>query len=56
MAHKINDTCIACGTCEPECPEKAISPGDPIYIIDPAKCTDCGKCVEVCPVNSIDKV
>lgn len=55
MAHTINDTCIACGVCEPECKEKAISAGDPIYTIDAGKCTDCGDCVAVCPVNCIEK-
>ncbi len=55
MTHKINDTCIACGTCESECPVQAISAGDPIYKIDPEKCTDCGNCVEVCPVKAIEK-
>lgn len=54
MAHVINDTCIACGSCEPECPVEAISPGD-IYVIDPDLCTDCGNCVEVCPSDSIDE-
>jgi Fe-S-cluster-containing hydrogenase component 2 len=31
----------------------AISEGDEINVIDPAKCTDCGSCVEVCPVDAI---
>jgi ferredoxin len=53
VAHKINDECIACGSCVPECPVEAISEGDPIYTIDPVKCTDCGACVEVCPVEAI---
>ena len=53
MAHKINEECIACGSCVPECPVEAISEGDPIYVIDPAKCTDCGACAEVCPVEAI---
>lgn len=55
MTHKILDTCIACGTCEPECPTKAIAAGDPIYTIDPANCNDCGTCVPTCPVNAIEK-
>ena len=55
MSHKIQDACIACGSCEPECPVQAIASGDPIYTIDPVKCTDCGKCVEACPVNAIIK-
>lgn len=55
MAFKINEECIACGACEPECPNKAISPGDTVYVIDPAKCTECvgffdeQQCALVCP-------
>lgn len=54
MAHLINDECISCGSCEPECPVEAISQGDDKFIIDPEKCTDCGACVEVCPVEAIE--
>ena len=52
MAYKITDDCIACGACLEECPNKAISEGDPIYKIDPEKCDNCGTCAEVCPVDS----
>lgn len=52
MAHVIDDNCIACGSCEAECPVEAISAGD-IYVIDPEVCTDCGSCVEVCPADAI---
>ncbi len=52
MAYKINDDCISCGACESECPSKAISEGDTHFNIDPAKCEDCGKCAEVCPVGA----
>ena len=35
MAYKINpDTCVACGTCQGECPSGAIKEGD-VYSIDP---------------------
>jgi ferredoxin len=51
MAYKITEECIACGACIPECPEEAISEGDPIYIIDPEKCDECGSCADVCPVD-----
>lgn len=54
MAHVINEECILCGACEPECPQEAISEGPEIYVIDPEKCTDCGDCVEVCPSEAID--
>lgn len=61
MAHKINDTCINCGACEPECPVGAISSGDDTYVIDATKCVDCvgyndePACVAVCPSDSIEK-
>lgn len=51
MAYHITDTCIACGTCQPECPVEAISEGD-IYVIDADTCIDCGSCAAVCPTDS----
>ncbi len=42
MAHVINEECIACGACEPECPEEAISEGDEIYVIDPENAPTAG--------------
>ena len=59
MALMITDECINCDVCEPECPNGAIAPGPEIYVIDPAKCTECighfdaPQCVEVCPVDCI---
>jgi len=59
MALMINEECIACDACVPECPNDAISEGDPIYIIDPNLCTECvgffdePQCIEVCPVDCI---
>ncbi|MFH1454248.1 MAG: 4Fe-4S binding protein [Armatimonadota bacterium] len=55
MAHKINDECIACGACEPQCEVGAISEAGDKYNIDAEKCTDCGACVDVCPVGAISK-
>ena len=58
MALKIIDECISCGACEPECPNEAITEGDTMYEIDPAKCTECvgshdsSRCVDVCPVDA----
>lgn len=52
MTYKITTDCIMCGACEAECPESAISAGDTQYMIDPAKCKDCGSCAEVCPTGS----
>ena len=61
MALMITDECINCDVCEPECPNNAIAPGDEIYEIDPAHCTECvghfdePQCVAVCPVDCIPK-
>ena len=60
MALLITDACINCDVCEPECPNEAISQGPEIYVIHPAKCTECvghfetPQCVEVCPVDCIE--
>ncbi|MEI8185314.1 MAG: 4Fe-4S binding protein [Chlorobiaceae bacterium] len=62
MAHRITDTCIFCGACEPECPVNAISPGEDSYTIDETLCVDCvghhseAACAAVCPGESIIKV
>ena len=53
----ITEECIACDACVSECPNDAISAGDPLYIIDPDKCTECvghfdeQQCAAVCPVD-----
>jgi len=52
MPRLITDICIACGSCQPECPVDCISEGD-IYVIDADACIDCGACQEVCPVDAI---
>jgi len=57
MAYKITEECIACDACLPECPNEAISEGDPIYVIDWEKCTECEghhdepQCASVCPID-----
>jgi NAD-dependent dihydropyrimidine dehydrogenase PreA subunit len=52
MSYRINDDCINCGACEPECPVSCITQGDTIYVIDEDCCTDCGACADVCPVDA----
>lgn len=53
MAYVINDDCISCGSCEPECPTEAISEGDDKFVIDADLCIDCGSCALVCPTEAI---
>ena len=62
MSMKINEECIACGACIPECPTESISEGDGVlYVIDQATCVECKghhdspQCVSVCPVECIVK-
>lgn len=61
MALMITDACINCDVCEPVCPNHAIYPGERIYVIDPARCTECvghfdtPQCVSICPVDCIPK-
>jgi len=58
MAYKITDECIACGACEAECLNEAISEGDEFFVIDASKCTECvgffseAQCLDVCPVEA----
>lgn len=67
MAYKIDKkTCLKCGICIDECPEKAIIIEDMVtekdglrlytVSIDPKKCNDCGVCVAYewwCPAKAI---
>ncbi|MCK4493241.1 MAG: YfhL family 4Fe-4S dicluster ferredoxin [Methylococcales bacterium] len=61
MSLIIDDECINCDVCEPECPNSAISEGEEFYVIDPTLCTECvghydePQCIEVCPVDCIEK-
>jgi formate hydrogenlyase subunit 6/NADH:ubiquinone oxidoreductase subunit I len=34
---------------------EAIKEGEGKYVIDAVKCTDCGSCAEVCPVECISQ-
>lgn len=59
MALLITEECTACDACEPVCPNEAITAGNPIYVIDPEKCTECvgaedePQCKLVCPAECI---
>jgi ferredoxin len=59
MALLIMDDCTACDACVPACPNEAIASGNPLYKIDPDKCTECvgahdePQCIDVCPADCI---
>jgi len=57
-----NFGCLGFGDCVSSCPFDAIHMGaDGVPVVDPGKCTSCGKCIEACPKkiisleNNIDK-
>ena len=52
MAYKINEDCINCGACVPECPVNCITQGSDIHVIDENVCIDCGACASVCPTDA----
>lgn len=54
MAYQIKPFCLGCHYCALECPTHAIDYQGTQYQIDPDKCVECGKCVEVCNISAID--
>jgi len=57
MTYVITEACIGVKGegCMAVCPEFAIfsEPVDMMSFIDPARCTDCGACLEACVVGAI---
>ncbi len=57
----LSELCTACGRCAKVCPEKAITgvqktkkeKGKP-FEIDPAKCIQCGMCLETCKFDAVE--
>jgi len=47
--------CIGCKKCYNVCEFGAITMDGPLAVIDQDKCTQCGKCLEVCPTHAIAK-
>jgi ferredoxin len=57
MALLIDSSCINCAACETECPNQSISAGDPVFLVDPERCTECVGaynepcCLQACPIE-----
>jgi pyruvate formate lyase activating enzyme len=51
------DRCIACGACQPVCPEQALS-ADAAgkAVLDRSRCTVCGNCVAACDPKALELV
>lgn len=50
----ITGSCVGCGTCLKNCPQRCIEPGEP-YRIKQEHCLHCGNCYEVCPAKAVGK-
>lgn len=50
----ITDKCNGCGKCDLKCPQKCITLGRP-SIIQQEHCLHCGNCMEVCPLQAVEK-
>lgn len=49
----ITNSCISCGACAENCPQRCIEPGSP-YKIQQEHCLHCGNCHSVCPVQAVE--
>ncbi|MCP4137432.1 MAG: glycyl-radical enzyme activating protein [bacterium] len=50
-----HEYCISCGECVAACPEKAIIPKNPGWIIRD-RCSRCGACIDACPSTALQNV
>lgn len=50
----ITETCIGCGKCKRNCPQKCIEEGRP-FVIRQENCLHCGLCFEKCPVQAVKR-
>ena len=60
MALRVNEYCVGCGWCIPECKNGAIKEGDEVAVVDPERCTECvgwyeePRCVQVCWLSAYE--
>jgi len=53
--YRITDTCIGCGNCVKNCPQRCIEKGNP-YKIKQEHCLHCGNCYKVCPAGAVERM
>jgi ferredoxin len=54
-AKVFKEQCVACGTCETECPIGAIKVVAGVFAkVDEDRCVGCSKCEKVCPASVIE--
>lgn len=51
----VTDSCIACGSCLKNCPQRCIDFSARRAIIKQNHCLHCGNCLAVCPVGAVEK-
>ncbi len=55
MTYLVTENCIRCKyqDCVSVCPVDCFYAGDPMLVINPDECIDCGVCVPECPADAI---
>ena len=48
--------CFGFGSCEKVCEFDAIRVVNGVAVVDPDRCVNCGKCIETCPNNVIERI
>ncbi len=51
----VTDSCIGCGKCLKNCPQRCIDFSAGRAIIEQNHCLHCGNCLAVCPVGAVEK-
>jgi NADH:ubiquinone oxidoreductase subunit F (NADH-binding)/(2Fe-2S) ferredoxin len=52
----LESACVGCGACRRNCPAECIA-GEPkqLHVIDQARCIKCGRCLDVCKFDAVER-